>query len=178
MRHTMSTVAHARTVDLLLCYPLSMAETNGGTPRWKVTLWVLLLAGLLGAVADALSGANRATKAWGELRQSWEQVFGPEPHVVTTPFAQAGPDVSVGCAETAPSSVSFTVPADAYDIQKNCEWNPAVDVKSKPCSVSQQGQVVTASGSLVGNDRQWTGNCPGGGHGVLRVSGSYKQKVR
>lgn len=32
---------------------------------------------------------------------------------------------------------------------------------------------MTAAGSISGQDRQWTGNCPGGGHGELVLTGSY-----
>ena len=37
-----------------------------------------------------------------------------------------------------------------------------------------RGTVITASGQLAGNNREWTGNCPGGGHGELVVTGTYR----
>ena len=151
---------------------------NRSPAPWKVTIWAILLAGLLGALADVLSGANRLAAGFGELRATLSSVFGPAPHEVTVPFEAVGPHAAVGCGETSPSSASVAIPNDAYEVQARCEWVETDGLKGQPCSAVVEGGTVKATGSIVGRDREWTGNCPGGGHGKLKVSGSYKRKVR
>src|SRR5882672_10320505 len=87
-------------------------KSKRGPAPWKITLWAILVAGLLGALADVLTGANRVASAWGELRATLTNVFGPAPHEVTTPFETVGPYASVGCDESRASSVDFTAPTD------------------------------------------------------------------
>lgn len=154
------------------------ADSKSGRPPWKVTLWAILIAGFLVALADMLTGANRLTKAWGDLRATLTDVFGPKPREMVQPFENLGPYTGVGCGESSPASTTYTVPTDAYEIQHRCDWIETANLKAEPCSTAVDGTTVKASGSIVGRDRDWTGNCPGGGHGRLKLSGSYKHKVR
>jgi len=94
---------------------------------------------------------------------------------VVHPFKVVGPNVSVGCAEQTESKVPFTLPAAAFEVQHACKWINTVGIKANPCSTSVDGSTALAMGSLVGRDREFL-NCPGGGHGQLELSGSYKLK--
>ena len=108
-------------------------------------------------------------------QQTGQMAAPPEMRVVVHPFKVVGPDVSVGCAEQTQSKVQFALPSGAFEVQHTCKWGNTVGVKANPCSTTVDGSTALAVGSLVGRDREFL-NCPGGGHGQLELSGSYKLK--
>lgn len=90
------------------------------------------------------------------------------------PFEAFGPRLAVGCEDNNSSRVDYAVPDGAYEVQRFCEWVQVDDLKTQSCETSLSGTTVSANGNIRGRDREWTGNCPGGGHGTLRLYGSYK----
>ena len=92
---------------------------------------------------------------------------------VTVPFSVRSGQLNVGCGDSASTSVSWTLPPGAREVNESASWQRADGLKNNAQSVVVQGSVVIATGSISGQDRQWTGNCPGGGHGELVLTGSY-----
>jgi hypothetical protein len=103
----------------------------------------------------------------------------------TQNYTQKSGYVAMGCEETTSTSVRFQAPANAQEIQCSASWVDAVAVKNSSQNCAVGGTVVTATGSITGRDRQCyvigglfgrkNGcNCPGGGHGWLQISGTYK----
>jgi hypothetical protein len=104
---------------------------------------------------------------------------------VTQPFhKESGEDV--GCEQGGSTSVSYTLPANASEINCSAGWINTNKLKSQTqtaCTVT--GQTASASGSVFGVDKQCIPgsgffggggicNCPGGGHGWLQIAGTYK----
>ena len=103
-------------------------------------------------------------------------VFGihQETTTVQVPFRVSSGQFNVGCTDSANASVTWNLPVGAHDINASADWEKADDLQSSGASRPVvQGQTVTASGSIRGRDREWTGNCPGGGHGELVLTGTY-----
>ncbi len=99
---------------------------------------------------------------------------------VAQPFSASSGSVNVGCEQGGSTSVSYTLPADASEINCTAGWINTDKLKSQnqtACAVT--GQVATASGTVYGIDKQCfvACNCPGGGHGNLQIAGSYKVPV-
>lgn len=90
----------------------------------------------------------------------------------TIEFRNSSGQVNFGCGETKSASVSWTVPAGAEQINASSYWDKTDNVKSQDQRV-EPGTTI-ATGSITGRDRDWLGNCPGGGHGELVVTGSYR----
>lgn len=92
---------------------------------------------------------------------------------VTVPFRTGSGQLNVGCGDSATTSVSWNVPPGGRDIHPQASWERTDNVKNQTQQVSVSGNVATAVGTITGQDRQWTGNCPGGGHGELVLGGTY-----
>jgi hypothetical protein len=144
------------------------------TKVWKLTLWIGLAAGLLFAIADILTGATKLTKAWMELKDAAVSAFG---HEVVSSIDSSSAYTSVGCGTGSSASARFTIPAKAYDVQTSCQWVNTDKLKTQSCSAARDGTSLVATGSITGLDKDWLGNCPGGGHGVLALKVIYKMKV-
>ena len=144
--------------------------------RRRRTMTLLLLAIGLGGLAYGLPGVVGLVRT---LEPSGRETTASKPDLreETVPFEVFGPYTAVGCGESSASATTYAVPEGAYEIQSRCDWVETDGLKAQPCTTEVQGTTVRASGSIVGRDREWTGNCPGGGHGKLRLSGSYKHKV-
>jgi hypothetical protein len=99
---------------------------------------------------------------------------------IVVPFRNSSGQLNVGCGESASTSVSWNVPVGALaPPNARASWEAADNLRGQDQHVSVQGNadsgyVVTATGTISGQDRQWTGNCPGGGHGQLVLSGDYR----
>lgn len=89
------------------------------------------------------------------------------------PFQIGSGQVNFGCAEFAHPSVSYIVPPGAREINASAEWVNTNNVKGQVQQAIVAGTTVTALGTLTGFDRNWVGNCEGGGHGELVLKGSY-----
>ncbi len=142
--------------------------------NWKITIVIGLLAALFFALAQLFSGANAATKAANDLWVTIKNIFGPEPQPQA--FAPPGQYAAVGCGGSTPATVTFALPEHAYEIQHSCKWVDQSNLKAASCLPEVVGTTVRASGTIVGLDRDMIGNCKGGGHGTLTLSGSYKVK--
>jgi hypothetical protein len=93
---------------------------------------------------------------------------------VTVPFSTTSGQLNVGCGDSATTNISWNVPAGSREINAYASWERTDNLKgANQQTPPVNGMVVTATGTITGQDRQWTGNCPGGGHGELVLSGSY-----
>lgn len=152
-----------------------MNEGSESQKPWRVTVWVLLLAGLLGALALLFTNARDAV----EGAKGLQSALAPEPRETSASFRETSAQVNVGCGDTAAGSVSAALPDGAFQIQPHCEWVDTDDnLKSATCETSIMGSMVKATGTIVGLDRNFFGDCRGGGHGKLQVSGTYRLKVQ
>jgi hypothetical protein len=89
------------------------------------------------------------------------------------PFQVGSGQVNFGCRESAHPSVSTNLPAGARGVNATAQWVNTSNVKGQDQQAIVTGSTVTASGTVTGLDRDWIGNCPGGGHGELILKGSY-----
>jgi len=93
------------------------------------------------------------------------------------PFSIASPYVSVGCDDAATTTVAWQAPENAEVSGVNAQWRDLNNVRSQTQSVIPSGRNYLATGSIAGVGKQcFLGicNCPGGGHGVLVLSGTYQ----
>jgi len=92
---------------------------------------------------------------------------------VTVPFSTSSGQLNVGCGDSATTSVTWVVPAGSTQINPQASWQRTDNLKGQNQQATVDGNVAKATGTITGQDRQWTGNCPGGGHGELVLSGTY-----
>jgi hypothetical protein len=92
---------------------------------------------------------------------------------VTVPFSTSSGQLNVGCGDSATTSVTWVVPAGSTQINPQASWQRTDNLKGQNQQATLDGNVAKATGTITGQDRQWTGNCPGGGHGELVLSGTY-----
>lgn len=105
----------------------------------------------------------------------------PQPTAVrsarTLSFSVPGSYLAVGCEETATARVEFQLPDGATLDTSEAQWINTSNISSSEKRVQQVGRTVVAEGTLRGLARQMIlgiGNCPGGGHGTLTLTGTYK----
>jgi hypothetical protein len=89
------------------------------------------------------------------------------------PFQVGGGQVSFGCGESAHPAVTYTVPNGARDVTAEAEWRNADHAKGQTQFATVAGNMVIASGTIMGQDRNWAGKCPGIGRGELVLKGTY-----
>lgn len=89
-------------------------------------------------------------------------------------FRASSGQVNVGCNDRQPTNVIWSEPEGATEIQPSASWENIDNVKDLTQTVSVGPNVVTASGSIAGLDRNFFGNCAGGGHGELVLKGTYR----
>jgi hypothetical protein len=92
---------------------------------------------------------------------------------VTVPFSTSSGQLNVGCGDSATTSVTWVVPTGSTQINPQASWQRTDNLKGQNQRATVEGNVAKATGTITGQDRQWTGNCPGGGHGELVLSGTY-----
>lgn len=97
----------------------------------------------------------------------------------TVPFQVSSGQINFGCGQTLPVTVTFPLPPGATVVGQSVGWqNVNNSNATNTAPVTVQGNVVTGSGSITGLNYQefpfGIKNCPGGGHGELVLSGSYK----
>jgi hypothetical protein len=88
-------------------------------------------------------------------------------------FSNASGQVNVGCEQTSSTSVNWNAPDGASQLNATAVWVLTSNLKSQSATALTSGLVATASGSITGLDKGFLGNCPGGGHGTLQLSGTY-----
>jgi hypothetical protein len=91
----------------------------------------------------------------------------------TIPFRISSGQINVGCNESRSTQAQLIAPPNATNIVANAHWENFNNVRSQNASAPIQGTTITATGQISGLAREWTGNCPGGGHGELILSGTY-----
>jgi hypothetical protein len=89
-------------------------------------------------------------------------------------FSTKSGSVNVDCASKASTVATFTSPAGKTVATADAQWINLANVRSTEQHVVVAGQTVTASGSIWGFDKDWKGECKGGGHGELQILGTYK----
>ncbi|MCP3414207.1 hypothetical protein NLM16_08855 [Bradyrhizobium brasilense] len=127
--------------------------------------------------ANALPGADLYDLA---VKYSGARTTSP---LVSHPFSARSGYTAMGCEQNTSAAVRFELPAGAQEIQCSAAWVDTSNVggSSQNCAVG--GLVATGSGSMRGRNKDCIKippfgpnvcNCPGGGHGTLQISGSYK----
>ncbi|SEP09314.1 hypothetical protein SAMN02799625_04646 [Methylobacterium sp. UNC300MFChir4.1] len=90
---------------------------------------------------------------------------------------------AMGCEQTTSATVRFDLPPGSQEISCSAAWVDTSNVGGSNQNCTVGGTVATGSGSMRGRDKQCIRippfgptvcNCPGGGHGNLQISGSYK----
>jgi hypothetical protein len=92
---------------------------------------------------------------------------------LTVPFQVGSGQVNFGCGDSAHPVVTFNAPAGAREINATAQWINTSNVKGQDQRTIVAGASATAYGNVSGLDRDWIGNCPGGGHGELILRGTY-----
>jgi hypothetical protein len=89
-------------------------------------------------------------------------------------FRASSGQINVGCNDRQITNAVWSVPAGAQDIQASASWENTDNAKDLSQSVSIRDGTATASGAITGLDRNFFGNCSGGGHGELVMRGTYR----
>lgn len=84
---------------------------------------------------------------------------------------------SMGCENSTGASAKFEAPKGSRALTCMAEWIDTSNVKSQTADCPVAGRIASGVGTMRGRDREWTGNCPGGGHGSFRIRGSYEVPV-
>jgi hypothetical protein len=93
------------------------------------------------------------------------------------PFSASGGYTSVGCEETKSGSAQFTAPANATQVNPTAVWANTDKLGSQSQTAAATGLTANATGTIRGQNKNWVGNCDGGGHGELVVKGTYNIPV-
>ncbi|GAA6176443.1 hypothetical protein [Sulfitobacter pacificus] len=81
---------------------------------------------------------------------------------------------SMGCEDNTSASARYAVPEGSRRLQCSAKWISMSNVKNQNATCAVSSNVATATGNMRGRDREWTGNCPGGGHGSFVMSVSWE----
>jgi len=111
-------------------------------------------------------------------------------------YSSRSGQVTFQCEETRNAAAVVNLPEGAREIQCNSEWIETSNTSGRSQNCTVGGTVVSATGSITGRNRECyivgdvvrgltfgivnrrsVCNCPGGGHGSLRVFGTYKVTV-
>jgi hypothetical protein len=161
-----------------LGYQALRKEENSG-PRIACLLIIVFALLALGLNATKVINTNKAAVIQPQSQASalTVNIVFRGSHVRTQPLAvpfQVGSgQVNFGCGESAHPVVTFNVPLGAREINATARWVNTDNVKGQDQRTAVAGASATAYGTIVGLDRDWIGNCHGGGHGELVLSGTY-----
>jgi hypothetical protein len=90
-------------------------------------------------------------------------------------FRVSSGQLNVGCNDERSADATWQIVQGATDIQSTARWQNADNVKDQTVGIPhQEDSAWTVSGRIVGRDKSWIGDCPGGGHGELVLDGSYR----
>jgi hypothetical protein len=89
-------------------------------------------------------------------------------------FKVSSGQINVGCGDRQKTNAIYSVPQGATDIQVTAAWENTNNAKELSQSVNPVPPIVSATGFISGLDRNFFGNCQGGGHGALVLQGSYR----
>jgi hypothetical protein len=151
------------------------------TPNEVAVLLAIIFLGFAG-VALALVRASNSVSAQAEAQKkppSYTAVLkftgqrrALQPAEVS--FRNSSGQVNFGCNESRSVNVAWNAPPGAEQINATASWVNTDNVRSQDQHVVITGNTAAASGVISGRDREWTGNCPGGGHGELLIQGTYR----
>ncbi len=151
------------------------------TPAQAAILLAIILLGFSGVAIAVIRADNKITAQTEQQKKSPTKTAvikftGERTSLQPTQvsFSNTSGQVNFGCGESRPVSVGWNVPAGAEQLNASAEWVNTDNVKSQDQHVTIAGNTVTASGVISGRERDWLGNCPGGGHGELVVRGTYQ----
>jgi hypothetical protein len=105
---------------------------------------------------------------------NWAKFLGIDLSSDVRPFSVVGDTVNFGCERGAVSNVTYTVPPGFRLLNAHAEPHEVVAAKSQSATVvSKNDRTAVAKADFFGKDLEWTRNCPGGGHGRVRLYGEY-----
>jgi hypothetical protein len=82
-----------------------------------------------------------------------------------------GPNINFGCGDSNSSPVNYAAPPGFHIMSANASVVASDKAKSVFAKVTSQTPTsASAVAYFQGMDRDWTGNCPGGGHGAARIT--------
>jgi hypothetical protein len=90
------------------------------------------------------------------------------------PFTVSSGQLNVGCNDGQSTNVIWSIPDGATEVQATANWENTDNIRSQSQNVSKSPTTVTATGSISGREKDFFGNCPGGGHGQLVLRGTYR----
>jgi len=106
--------------------------------------------------------------------RNWATFLGIDLSSDVRPFSVLGDTVNFGCERGATSQVTYSAPSGFRILNAHAETYDTVGAKSASAVVvSNNGHTVAARADFFGRDLEWTRNCPGGGHGRVRLWGDY-----
>ncbi|MET4493546.1 hypothetical protein [Bradyrhizobium sp. LA7.1] len=103
--------------------------------------------------------------------------------IVSHPFSARSGYAAMGCEQTTTAAATYQLPEGAQEIQCSAAWVDTSNIGSSSQNCAVGGLVATGSGSMRGRNKDCIKvppfgptvcNCPGGGHGTLQISGTYK----
>ncbi|UCI19917.1 hypothetical protein FJ970_02795 [Mesorhizobium sp. B2-1-8] len=127
--------------------------------------------------ANALPGADLY-----DLKVTYSGTRTTNPLVSHTFSARSG-YAAMGCEQTTSAAATYQLPQGAQEIQCSAAWVDTSNIGSSSQNCAVGGLVATGSGSMRGRNKDCIKippfgpnvcNCPGGGHGTLQISGTYK----
>jgi hypothetical protein len=91
-------------------------------------------------------------------------------------FRTSSGQYNVGCGDSRQAVVTWKVPDGAFDITANASWQNTNNVRhlEQHLGETQNVSEITATGFMVGLERNLFAGCPGGGHGEFVLSGTYR----
>lgn len=98
-------------------------------------------------------------------------------HQSVSAYRVSGGSVNVGCNENASSSVSFSSPPGATIQTASASWENLDGVVGHNAQASFDPHTATAAGQIQGRGRNIFGDCSGGGHGELVLSGAFSTRT-
>jgi hypothetical protein len=124
---------------------------------------------------------DRNTQEFERLRQPYALTVVVMGRVTTEavteglPFRVSSGQLNVGCNSTQPAQVSWSIPSGATITSQGAAWQNTDNIRNPRVNgPSPNDNDLIASGSIDGLERTLFGNCPGGGHGELVLSGTYR----
>jgi hypothetical protein len=81
--------------------------------------------------------------------------------------------VNVDCESTGSTGVNWQAPVGSNQVNATADWVNTDKVGQQSPNAAASGLNATATGSIRGQNKNWLGNCDGGGHGTLHMHVTY-----
>jgi hypothetical protein len=153
----------------------------------RLRQWLLITAAL-SLLPVVVSGGARAWHRW-HLDNTQDATpalrtridfFSPETSVahVVTPFRVSSGYTMVDCSRSMARQVTYAAPVGATIDSVTAAWENTDGLAGESANASHDSNIASASGFIMGRERTFFGNCPGGGHGELVLSGNFSLDQR